>query len=187
MSLTSKPIWVVLRLSRSSTTRSAVPHGYPCWKRHVRRTLEEDAVVHQRQHRSADHRNPSDPTESEYENRQRSADRRLRQGSGHLAQPTAASGDVVHHPLAIARVEATTKRVPEPAHWARPAWGIHLYHASIIGFGAVMSPPAQYLPPVPDAGTATTVDPSDYCNRPTPPFDALSSTSRSLAERRPLL
>jgi hypothetical protein len=40
-----------------------------------------------------------------------------------LAHPTGRRGDVVQHPFAVARAEATTKRVPEPAKWVWPAWG----------------------------------------------------------------
>jgi hypothetical protein len=94
--------------------------------------VEECDVVHQRQREAADQRDPSEPTGSEYGDRQRHHGCGLHHGTGHLAHPTGRRGDVVQHPFAVARAKATTKRVPEPAKRVWPSWGSRLCHPFII-------------------------------------------------------
>jgi hypothetical protein len=62
---------------------------------------------------------------------------------GPVGGPDGRRGDVVQRPFAVARVEATTKRVPEPAKWVWPAWGIRLCHAWIIAVRSVHVVPAD--------------------------------------------
>jgi hypothetical protein len=60
-------------------------------------------------------------------------------GTGQLADPTGRRGDVVQRPFAVARVEATTKRVPEPAKWVWPAFKAQRPTNALVGLPSAMS------------------------------------------------